>query len=610
MWQFGVRNIGGIREGETSLTPGINTIQADNWEGKSSFISAIQTVMGTTGVDGSDHPLTEGATNGEVTLETDDEIYTTVLRREGPAVTREGDTYLTDMEDRACARLFAFLGEDNPVRAAVRNDGDLADLLGRPLALENIDEQISQLQRKRREMETDLDEAERAAKQLPNIQEDITQLEDELNDLRDEYDELTAESEERADQSDLRDELSSKRATRNQLEGDIDRIENAIKRRESRLESKRGELKELQVPDELDIEGDIDEKQARIAELRTQIELLEDIHSANKRVLDENQFQLVTDVEQSIAGDEITCWTCGATTPEEDFEEQLEEFRVEIRDRRAQRERLEAEVEDIQERRNEIERKQRRRRSLEDEISELEADLEESRREIADRRKRLENVTEEIEDLEARVQETDDHLTDLKSEIKVKEQELDQKHEKLTSLEEKKTDRADLQEEYEHLGEEIDALRTRKKDKQYELAERFEDAMEDIIDRFQPGFESARLDPKTTADNEVVDYELIVARDGREADLNALSEGELELLGIVTALAGYQTFDVADRVPAILLDDMGSLSGGRIQSLVEYLNDEAEYLVTTAYPESGDFQGNAILPSEWDVVSDRTATAS
>lgn len=608
MWEFTIRNIGGIRDGEATVEQGINTVQADNWQGKSSFVAAIRTVMGTTGVGQPDHPLTEGASDGEVKLETGDRTYVTHLGREGHTVTRGGDTYLTETHDRVCARLFAFLGEDNPVRAAVRTGGDLAALLGRPLDLENIDERIAKLQRERRQVETELEEARRAAEELPRVQEAVTRLEGELEDLREEYDEIETETHDGDDGADRRDELSAKRATRNQLRGDVERIENTIDRKESRLAGKQRDLEEIAVPDELEVEADIDAKQSRIGELGTRIELLEDVHSANKRVLDEDRFHLVSDVERSIAGDEITCWTCGAATSKDDFAAYLDELQAEVRDLRSEREELRSEVEEIQHRRNEIERKQQEQRSLEREIAELKTDLDDSRRDLDDRTERLEDVEAEIETLEAEVAETDDRLADLKSEIKMTERELSQTEENLAELEEEKADLTELQERSDEMATEITELRERKKNKQRELAEQFADAMDDVVDRFEPGFESARLQPVTNADGEIDDFELIVARDGREASLDALSEGELELLGIVTAIAGYKTFDVGDRVPAILLDDLGSLSSRRIRMLVEYLADEADYLVTTAYPEAGEWQGNTVSPSEWNVVSDRKTT--
>jgi hypothetical protein len=54
-----------------------------------------------------------------------------------------------------------------------------------------------------------------------------------------------------------------------------------------------------------------------------------------------------------------------------------------------------------------------------------------------------------------------------------------------------------------------------------------------------------------------------------------------------------------------LLDDLGGLAGEHIHTLVEYLEARTEYLVTTAYPEAGEFDGHVLSPDDWDVVSDR-----
>jgi hypothetical protein len=55
-----------------------------------------------------------------------------------------------------------------------------------------------------------------------------------------------------------------------------------------------------------------------------------------------------------------------------------------------------------------------------------------------------------------------------------------------------------------------------------------------------------------------------------------------------------------------LLDDMGGLAGDHLETLVEYLQDRTEAVVTTAYPDQ-EVGGNEIAPQEWDVVSDQVA---
>lgn len=128
--------------------------------------------------------------------------------------------------------------------------------------------------------------------------------------------------------------------------------------------------------------------------------------------------------------------------------------------------------------------------------------------------------------------------------------------------------------------------------------------MAEAIERFAPGFDGARLNVKTTEENEIIEFELVIARDGRETDITNLSEGEQELVGILVAVAGHRTFNVSDRVPVVLLDGISQLSAENLQLLAEYLDSGCDILVTTAYPEAGDFGGNRISPEAWETISD------
>lgn len=66
MWKLKIRNIAGIKSAETTIEPGTNAVQASNWQGKSSLIAAVKTVMG------SGTRLTDGESAGKVELETDE----------------------------------------------------------------------------------------------------------------------------------------------------------------------------------------------------------------------------------------------------------------------------------------------------------------------------------------------------------------------------------------------------------------------------------------------------------------------------------------------------------------------------------------------------------
>ena len=604
MWQLDIRNIAGIRSGDADLYPGINVVRAENWQGKSSFVAALQVVMGTTGDDGADHPLTDGASDGAVGLETEAQTYETELVRRGETVTRRGDTYLTDDQDRLCARLFAFLGEQNPVREAVRSGGDLAALLTEPLAVENIDEQIAQLKRERRSVETELERAEDAADRRRAVEAEIAELEEELAQLRAERDAVTDETdaaEERPDQ----EELSSKRAEKEQLQHRISTLENKIDRQEDRLRERREELAALTVPAEPDLSTDIEAKRAEITELEASINLLADLYRVNKRVLDEERVDLVTELDRTLAGDELDCWLCGQATSESAIADRLSAIDEKRTALRSQKSALQEEISEIRDRRDEIRTQRRRKQDLEAEVSELQVTLDENRSRLADLRERLDGVTEDVERLRANVEETSAQVADLESDIKYTQNELADRRAELDELETDAERRTQLQDERDALTAELESLRTRRHDKKRELAERFEETIRDIVATLEPGFEFARLTPKTDAEGDITDFDLVVARDGRETTLDALSQGEVEILGIVTALAGYETFDVADRVPVMLLDGLTALSNENFHAIVEYVRERPEILVTTAYPEIDEFEGHVLDPNRWDVVSDR-----
>jgi DNA repair exonuclease SbcCD ATPase subunit len=580
--------------------------------GKSSFVRAIQTVMGTSGMYGEAHPLREGTDEGSVQLETPDWSYEAILERtNSDTVTRRGETVIGDETDRTCARLFAFLGENNPIRTRVREQGDLTELLQAPLDLEDIDSKITARKRERDSKREALERAERAAENLPTVQEAIATLEDDIDSLRERRDEVAASVGDAADEDDLSNELAEKRSNLQSLDQRISGLQDEIGRTEAELEEKRAALANLTVPEEPEPTADIEAKESRIAECERQIDLLEGLHRANQRVIEEDEVDLVSSVERSVVGDEFDCWICGEPTTSETIDTRLAALQDKIMGLREEKESLTDEIEEIEEQQRRYREKQREKESLEEEIGRLKATLDDRTGDLAQAEERRDGLAAEVEELEASVaaaeEDLSEELTDIKATLRTKEQELDAQRSRLQELQETRADAVSLREDIDALDDEITRLRNRKTEKQWELKDEFDAAMAAAIDRFAPGFDGARLDIKTTTENEVDSFELVIARDGRETVIQNLSEGERELVGIVVAVAGYRTFDVADRVPLILLDGISQLSAANLRSLTEYLSDAAEVLVTTAYPEAGTFDGNHISPDQWDTVSDEEA---
>jgi DNA repair exonuclease SbcCD ATPase subunit len=624
MWNIEVEHIGGIRSGEATLNAGPNIIQASNFQGKSSLLAAIQTAIGTTGMFGEEHPLMEGEDEGEVTLETDEDSHTVSLSRsvgaERDTISRSGNPYLTDEQDRVAARLFAFLGEDNPIRAAVREKDQerLTELLIKPLETENIDLRIDNLRSEILEVKEELDEAETAHKKLPAAQEKVTQLESELEELKEERDELEEKVDEDTEQQDLRNELTNKQSELDRKERQLERLENQIERREEQLEEKEAELEELEVPEELELDTDISEKQDRVEELDLKINLLNDLYRSNKAVLDENEIGLVTEVERSLSGDTFSCFVCGADTTEEDVKERLQAIKEKENALQEEKSSLDKEINKIQERKREIRSNRQKKSELESKIKQLNVDIQEDRNEVEQVSEEIDALEEEIEELEAEYEEAEQEEEEYSSELKsvqqsigTTENKLERAQDKLERLEEEASGRDEIEERLDEKRDEIEELKQRREKKYEELVSQFDEAMNDIVSTFAPGFNGAFLDKKKNPDDSV-EFEINVAREapdggGRTADLNNLSEGERELVGIVTALAGYRTFNVDERVPCILLDGIGQLAAEHIRNMIDYLEDASEILVTTAYPEAGSFDGQTISPDNWEVISDGEA---
>lgn len=587
-WRFDIENIGGIRTGAAAIEPGVNAVRASNWRGKSSLIKAIEAVMGTATA------LTEGAERGRVELVTDDDTIEIELVRQGGNVVRRGDGYLSDQEDRVRADLFAFLDEDNEIRQAVRAGENLESVLTRPLEFERIDERIAELKDERQRVDAEYDRAVEAANQLPTVQERVERLESKLDDLRTDRDELKA-GDEVAGPAASRDDLSDARAERERLENQKSQLDASIASTRDRLRSRREDLEELTVPEPADLEAEVADARDALSDLEQEIDLLQTLYNSNKRVLDAGRLDLLAEIEHGLDDDSLTCWVCGGEADRATVEARLETIADRLADRRQSADEYRTTVEEIEEERRSIRKQRREKRDLEAEIDELEAtlaDREESLEAVTDR---LEILTDRIGELETKLEATDDRLTDIESDIKFTEAELEDAREDLETIETQADQREKLEEERSSLTNEIEELRTRKDRLKRETRAAFDDAIQSVIDELAPGFEGARLTPA---------FELVVAREGREASLDALSEGEVELLGIVTALAGYEAYDVADVVPVILLDSVGDLAGENLGPLVQYLGNHATFVVTTAYPEQSVAEDHIIDPKDWAVVSD------
>lgn len=595
-WNIDIERIAGILEGNATIEPGLNAVRGSNWQGKSSFIESVKTALGTS------TELTEGADTGHVHLETPSGEYSVTLTRENGTIKRSGTPYLTDEYDVIRAELFACLDERNEVRQAVRRGENLEEVMMRPLDFQNIDEQIAGRQRERDQIASELSQAKEANKRLPSVQEKATRIEQEIEELRAKREELESAAAADGDGSPsaTHRELSQARTEKDQVQNQIDRLEQSIQRAEQRLAERREELEGLDVPDDTVVEEELAEAREELSRVKRDAEVLQSVYSANKMILKNDRLDLITDVEREISGDTVVCWTCGSETSRADLAERIDDLGTRITNLRALKETQRNRVEELEARREELTQASRRKRDLEAEIAETEEKLADRKQSLSEANERLSNLEGRVSELSDRVDETVDELSDIESEIKYREAELNDTTNELAQLQSRADRLETLQDEHDEIRQEIADLRNRKERIKHEAREEFDDSMREILSRFGTGFETARLTPE---------FDIVVARDGREASLAALSEGELELIGFVAALAGRRTFEVAETVPLLLVDGLGGLADDNLHTLIDYLHEQTEYLVFTAYPEYTSFGGAEIDPTGWQIANESQAHA-
>lgn len=588
-WTFEATNIAGILNGESRVEPGLNVIRASNWQGKSSFIKAVQTALGVAA------PLTDGADTGAVRYDSDTDSGTIELERTDGEVTQSGTPILTDQYDIVRAELFACLGENNEIRRAVRAGQPLEEQMLRPLDFENIDEQIAELTRERDQIDSEIERAEQASQQLPALERRVKELEAELTDLREKHDRLVAEANpEDNSEDETRQQLSEVESDRNRVQNRIEQLERTIERTEQNIQSKEAELDSLEVPDDTKLQQQLSEAQNRLQDLKRDKRVLESVHSATEMVLTEDRLDLITEVDRELTGESFSCWTCGAETTSDAVQTRLTTLRERISSVQAKADAQQTTVEELEAKRESISQNRRRRETLEAELAQLREKVSEDRQSLADARERLESLEAKIETLSEQVTTRIDEITDTESEIKYREAELSDVTADREELQQRSDQLEMLRAEREEIATELETLRERKTTIRQDTRTAFESAMNDMLDRFETGFDTARL---------TGNFELVVARDGQETSLDALSEGEVELLGFVAAMAGYEAFDVAEVSPLLLVDQVGALAEHNLHTLVEYLRNRTQYLIFTAYPAFDAPDATLIEPSSWAVAS-------
>jgi septal ring factor EnvC (AmiA/AmiB activator) len=565
------------------------------------------------------------ADHGSVTLELAGETYARELTRTNGDVSFTGEPYV---EEPQRADLFAFLLESNPARRAVVRDDDLRELILRPVDVETIEAQISQLQAEKRsvdEQRSELSEAERerdsldeeharVANQLEHTETELTEARDSLASLQETDSESTGS-----------EQLDSLRETQSQLEDvtyDLETEQESVASLKAEQTELTEELGELAAVDE----EELDELASQIEQIRGQKRELDEIISQLQTVIQFNEQltedgvsdllddlddeQATTDTEpdsgaltDQLLADQsatVTCWTCGSQVDTDQIDAtvtRLQELRHEKVERRNE---LDRKLEERKTTRNEYTTTRDRRAELERALETTEAELADRTDRIADLESQREDLLAEIETLESAVEADEDDeellaaqkdVTQLELERDRLERQRDALADDIADLDSQLDEQEQLETRREEITAELEELRTRIERLEREAIGAFNEQMETVVELLDyENLTRIWLEYRKPESRDDATFDLHVTRrteDGTtyEDSVAHLSESEREVTGLVLALAGYLVHEVHEAVPFMLLDSLEAIDAERIAQLIEYLEQYASYVVVALLPE-------------------------
>ncbi|MFC7133599.1 MULTISPECIES: archaea-specific SMC-related protein [Salinibaculum] len=628
-----VHNLGGIDTLETQLYRGVNVLSGENATNRTSLLRAISASLGSTNVS-----LKGDAEEGWVEFEIEGETYRRGVSRTESGLAFSGNPYLSP-EEAHYLELFACLFEQNRAREAVRQRGDLYDIIMAPVDTDAIERQIAELKQERSAKESRKDEIESELDSLPSLRETKSTLEREIDDLRAEIEAKTEKIEttetsvedSKQQKTTLEEKLAtlhSKQSSLSQLQEKCESSKETKRSLEDEVSTKEAELAEISLDDSrLDrLEADIASLYDKISRKESMMSELQNIMQFNQdmienETMDEDIFAALregttappdgdtkTDVLLDSESESIVCWTCGSTTQKSNISETIKRLRAVHEDLFGERRQLQTEVEELESDREQLHEKHERRDQLQNRIDQVRNDIERHDRNIDQLTSRIDELSNEIGRLEEEIhqlQESQDtKLIELRQEVSALEYELEQKQselsektdeiERITSIE---GEMPDIETQIQDINQQLDELRGHIDRIEQQTVTQFNDRMDDILSVLEyenlervwiERKEEEMRDGRRTVSKSV--FELHVVRttsEGRayEDTIDHLSESEREVTGLVFALAGYLVHDVHEKAPFMILDSLEAIDSDRIGRLIDYFSDIVPNILVALLPE-------------------------
>lgn len=606
-----VTNIGGIDQCSITLDPGVNVLVGRNATNRTSFLHAVASGLG-----GDKTNLKSDATEGQVTLEANNQQYIRQQYRQNDTIHVEGDGYTTKS---SLVDLFVAALEENPVRSATRRGDNLREIIMDPIDTERINRRIRDLQRNKSDLESQHQEVAQRRSQLPKLEERRQELKSELGSIdqqieshRTELSEYETELEQ-TDNTELVDQLENRRQQLNQAKDQLEVLKAEIKA----LNEKRDSLLEEEESLSERSQGDLDQVQRDLRSFRQKKRELEGTISDLTTIVDfndkiiEGETELPDEVHPSdttldqLAPEEdrpVYCWTCGSETTIGSIKSRIQSLRQIVQEKRDDRTSIEQQINELQAEEKEIRNAIDKQQSIETNLDQTTRKISEKETQVDQTRDRIKSLEDEVATLEKQVADAEALNEDAALEIHEKISELQyqrgQVEENLQRVEEEITEIESLPEEEEILDQidqiqgQLEDERARIRDIETEVVDKFNNHMDVILELLDyQNIERVWIERhvKNTEDTSST-FELHIVRTdasgaGYEDSIENLSESEREVIGLILALAGFLAHEVYKEVPFILLDSLEAIDATRITDLVEYFAKYTEYLIVALLPE-------------------------
>ena len=631
-----IENIGGIEQRTVDLPPGVTVLEGGNATGRTSFLQALMAALGSKRAT-----LKGDADEGRVTLTVNGQTYTRTLSRAGENIHFGGDPLLDDPE---LADLYAFLLSDNEVRQTIEQQGDLHEVLMRPVDTEEIQAEIESLHQEQKQVEADIERAKDAVDELTELEEERVGLEDQREELQAEIDQLEENVQTLENQTSDRDtkqEINELDSEIGDCEEALDDVQFQIRTKEEKLEGAKSDLEDLNIPDQNEeeleakreqIEAEKAEIDDRISSLTTLEQKLSNAIEINKDILNadwdiatilqqmpegttlpdgplspeglDSEASASDLTDQLVEGDHTICQSCGSEVNTEkireitnQYEGLREDLREEISDLETESRNLKSKADKLRSQAIEIEDKRAEQDKLTREVSNLETELDNLRGQRAELEDDLEELHDKLESIDTDSE--NEELVEAKSTKHSKERELKNVRNDISTIEskiEQKERIADSREEFEarkdEIKEELNELRGKVETLEKELVDQFNDRMEEVIDLLDyENIERIWIDTKKidTRQGEETEFDLIITREGGAGGyqdrIQHLSESERAVTGLVVALTGYLVHDVHEICPVMLFDSVEMIDSERISDIINYFQPYPDYLVAALLPE-------------------------